>query len=114
MYYLDEIMNRTFETWSKMLGANDQTFWNLSSTVETKPTSEPDTKMQPSTPEETPAWEPADETVTESYQETSSQETSNQDASSQVTPMGETVEQIAEAAKEVFNELNPFTDEEQL
>ena len=53
MYYLDEIMDRTFDSWSKMLGANDVSFWG-SSIVEIKPAPETETTI------ETPAWEPAD------------------------------------------------------
>ncbi|MBC8522766.1 hypothetical protein H8D29_02455 [PVC group bacterium] len=58
MYYLDEIMNRTFDNWGAMLGANDFSFW-AGSTIETKPTTDTTTETL-STPAETPAWEPAD------------------------------------------------------
>ncbi len=57
MYYLDEIMDRTFETWGSMLGANDLSFW-ATSEIEMKPT--PHTDTNTTTPTETPAWEAAD------------------------------------------------------
>ena len=113
MYYLDEIMDRTFDRWGSILGANDNSFWTVISTIETKPTTETETVTTPSTPAETPAWEPADVTETQEYQETNSQDTSTQeDSTFNSNPMSETIEQIADAAKDMFNEINPFTDEE--
>ena len=37
MYYLDEIMDRAFNNWTDILGANDSTFWSATSTIESKP-----------------------------------------------------------------------------
>jgi len=58
MYYLDEIMERTFDSWGTMLGANNVSFW-ATSEIETKPTTNQDATTT-TTPTETPVWEAAD------------------------------------------------------
>ena len=37
MYYLDEIMDRTFETWGNLIQADDYSFWGDSVEIEAKP-----------------------------------------------------------------------------
>ena len=103
MYYLDEIMNRTFEGWSTMLGANNYSFW-ASSEIEMKPTTDTNSDIDPATsaPAETPAWEPAD---------TTEWQTSKEDSSA-TNPISETLHNIAGTAREVIEEINPFTDRE--
>jgi len=106
MYYLDEIMDRTFDSWGMMLGANDNSFW-ASTEIEMKPapetsTPEVETTTTTSTPAETPAWESAD---TSDWNESS-------DGSWEPTPINETVQQIADTAREFLEDINPFTDEE--
>ena len=61
MYYLDEIMDRSVDTWSTMLGDNEYSFW-ATSEIEMKPTPEtqstpesPDTNTAINVPEEIPA-----------------------------------------------------------
>jgi hypothetical protein len=108
MYYLDEIMDRTFEGWSRMLGANEYSFW-ASSEIEMKPTyATPDTSDSPetdtatNTPAETPTWEPAD---------TNDWNTCKEDTCDS-NPMSDTLHHIAATARQVVEEINPFTDRE--
>ena len=104
MYYLDEIMDRTFDGWSTMLGANDESFWAISE-VEMKPTpdtsSAPDTDTVTSTPAETPAWEPADNTQ---WETATVEDEYNSNA------ISETLHHISDTAREVIADINPFTD----
>lgn len=108
MYYLDEIMDRTVDGWSTMLGENDYSFW-ASSVIEMKPTyaasdtpDTPETETATSTPSETPSWEPAD---TNNWNEST-------EAASESNPISETLQNIAGTAREVIDEINPFTDRE--
>ena len=107
MYYLDEIMDRTFDDWSTMLGANNYSLW-ASSEIEMKPTqadttSAPDTDTVTSTPAETPAWEPADNTQWETT-------TAEDDCNSNT--ISDTLHHISDTAREVIADINPFTDRE--
>jgi hypothetical protein len=101
MYYLDEIMDRAFNNWTDILGANDSTFWSATSTIESKPEVEKETPSVPSTPSENPPWEPADTTETPEQ---------SADIAANSNTFGEAIETITETTKEVIDELNPFTD----
>jgi len=108
MYYLDEIMDRSVDSWSTMLGANNYSFW-ATSEIEMKPTPEtqstpesPDTNTAISVPEEIPAWEPADTNV---WDETTEE-------ACESNPISETLQNIAGTARQVLEEINPFTDDE--
>ena len=46
MYYLDEIMDRTFDNFAKMVNANNDSFWTTNTTIEAKPTEEPKQKTK--------------------------------------------------------------------
>ncbi len=95
MYYLDEIMDRTFDNFAKMVNANNDSFWTTNTTIEAKPTEEPETATPTTSPTETPAWEPAD------------QGTWNAEPSVETTPV---IQNIADTARDVIEEINPFTD----
>tara|TARA_B100001245_G_C22459804_1_gene236006 strand:- start:64 stop:390 length:327 start_codon:yes stop_codon:yes gene_type:complete len=104
MYYLEEIMDRTFDSWSRMLGANDYSFWG-SAEIEMKPiptTAETTETESVPTPAETPSWEPADTTAWSKYTEDSCDS----------NPVNDTVQNIANVAKEVIEDINPWTDSE--
>ena len=60
MYYVGEIIDRTFANWSEIIGATDNSLWATSATIETKPATDSDTNTSNPTPAEIPAWEPAD------------------------------------------------------
>ncbi len=95
MYYLDEIMDRTFDNFAKMVNANNDSFWTTNTTIEAKPTEEPETATPTTSPTETPAWEPADTTQWRA------------ETSVAATPM---IQDIADTARDVIEEINPFTD----
>ncbi len=103
MYYLDEIMDRTFDSWSRMLGANNNSFW-ASSEIEMKPSTSTyetsEDEPTPSAPAETPAWEPADANNWNDCSE----------GSSESNPVHEAVKHIADTARDVIDDINPFTD----
>jgi hypothetical protein len=50
MYYLDEIMDRTFDNFAKMVNANNDSFWTTNTTIEAKPTEEPETATPTTSP----------------------------------------------------------------
>ena len=121
MYYLDEIMDRTLDSWSTMLGANDFSFW-ASSEIEMKPTTTSpaitethETETTTSSPAETPAWEPADtnkwneEATCDSDSDSSNW---NKEESCDSNPISETLQNIAGPAREVIEDINPSTDRE--
>ena len=121
MYYLDEIMDRTCNTWGEMLGAAASSFWATTATIETKPSTETETSTTTVTPAETPAWEPADTREwTESAEDTCDSkpttDTNEWDTStteqSDSNPISETLQNITDTAKQVIDEINPFTDRE--
>ena len=95
MYYLDEIIDRTFDNFAKMINANDNCFWTTNSTIEPKPIEEPETTTTTASPTEIPAWEPADTTQW------------REETSVAATPA---IQDIAETVKNVVDEINPFTD----
>ena len=115
MYYLDEIMDRTFDNWSTMLGANDFSFW-ASSEIEMKPNADTtETETSISTPAETPAWEPADTNEWNEEATCDSDSASsnwNKEESCDSNPISETLQNIAGTAREVIEDINPFTDRE--
>ena len=37
MYYIEEIIGRTFANWGDMIHANDHSFWGATSEIEAKP-----------------------------------------------------------------------------
>ena len=120
MYYLDDIMDRACNNWGEVLGASGNSFWATSATIETKPSTETETTT-PATPAETPAWEPADtKEWTESAEGTCDSnpttETNEWDTStteqSDSNPISETLQNITDTAKQVIDEINPFTDSE--
>jgi hypothetical protein len=61
MYSVYDVLDRTFENWGNMLGANRNDFWSANSEVEMKPGN--DEAASPSQPMETPAWESTDSTT---------------------------------------------------
>ena len=95
MYYLDEIMDRTFNNFAKIVNANNDSFWTTNTTIEAKPTEEPETATPITSPTETPAWEPADTTQWRA------------ETSVETTPV---IQNIADTARDVIEEINPFTD----
>ena len=102
MYYLDEIMDRTFDSWSTMLGANNNSFW-ASMEIEMKPTPEPSKESDNTnnTPEETPDWEAAD----------SNESTDSTDATCESNPVSDILHEIAGTVGDVLDEINPFTEQ---
>ena len=106
MYYLDDIMDRTFDNWSMMLGANDSSFW-ANSEIEMKPESDSE-KSTTNAPAETPAWEPAD---TSEWNETSD-DSSSDTATTNTDAVSETLRDFADTASEAIADINPFTDED--
>jgi len=119
MYYLDEIMNRTFEGWSTMLGANEFSFWAVS-VVEMKPTPEIETPST-TTPIEIQEWEPADTndwTLQSSTQSSSdavveTNATTETDTADTKDAMSATLENLTETVQDVFEEFNPFRDRQE-
>ena len=110
MYYLDEIMDRTFDSWSTMLDANNNSFWAVSE-IEIKPTLQisnstenSDSSETPDTSETTeiPAREPADK---KSWNASS-------DYTSGSNQISETLHNLADTTREVLKEINPFQDNE--
>ena len=116
MYYLDEIMDRTVDGWSTMLGATEYSFW-ASSEIEMKPTlaatetpdtsDTPETETATSSPAETPAWEPADTNTEARYVADNWNESTEEACES--NPISETLQNIAGTARQVIEEINPFT-----
>ena len=113
MYYVEEIVDRTFENWSTMLGANDHSFWS-NSEIEMKPTTDVDTSSTTTTttPAETPAWEP---TVTSEWNEgTENQDaapaTSTSESTSSTDPVRTTLQDFKETVSETLDDINPFSD----
>jgi hypothetical protein len=111
MYNVEEILDRTFENWSKMLGANDHSFWS-NSEIEMKPATDADTSSTTSTPAETPAWEPL---VTSEWNEgTENQDaapsTSTSESTSSTDPVRTTLHDFKETVSETLDDINPFSD----
>ena len=119
MYNVNQILDRTFDNWSTMLGANEFSFWAVS-VVEMKPTPEIETPTTTTTttPVETQEWEPADTTdwslqsstqsSTDAVVETST--TTETDTADTTDAMSATLENLTETAQDVFEEFNPFRD----
>ena len=122
MYNVNQILDRTFDNWSTMLGANEFSFWAVS-VVEMKPTSEIETPTT-TTPIEIQEWEPADTTdwtlqsSTESSIETATDTsidavvetsaTTETDAEDTTDVMSATLHNISETARDALEEFNPF------
>ncbi|HIO20516.1 MAG TPA: hypothetical protein EYN11_05400 [Phycisphaerales bacterium] len=111
MYYVEEIVDRTFENWSTMLGAKDHSFWS-NSEIEMKPTTDADTSSTTSTPAETPAWEP---TVTSEWNEDTqiqdaAPSTSTSESTSSTDPVRTTLQDFKETVSETLDDINPFSD----
>jgi hypothetical protein len=100
MYYVGEIIDRTFANWSEIIGATDESLWTTSAIIETKPETNSDTTTSNPTPAENPPWEPAD---TNEWNEASAEQIDS-------NPISETLDQIAETAYRVIDDINPFTD----
>ena len=121
MYYVGEIIDRTFANWSEIIGATDNSLWSTSATIETKPATDSDTYTSNPTPAETPAWEPADtnewnESVAKQSDEKPTPDTNEwgESTAEQIdkNPVSETLQNITDTAKHVIDEINPFTDRE--
>ena len=118
MYNVNQILDRTFDNWSTMLGANEFSFWAVS-VVEMKPTPEIETPT-PTAPTESQEWEPADtndwagqsyaKTSTEPVAETST--TTETDTADTTDAMSATLENLTDTARDVIEEFNPFRDPE--
>ena len=100
MYYVGEIIDRTFANWSEIIGATDESLWTTSAIIETKPETNSDTTTSNPTPAENPPWEPAD---TNEWNEASAEQIDS-------NPISETLDQIAETAYRVIDDITPFTD----
>ena len=116
MYYLDEIMDRSVDSWSTILGDNEYSFW-ATSEIEMKPNPEtpsttetPDTNTPISAPDEAPTWEPADTNTEARYVADNWNESTEEACES--NPISETLQNIAGTARQVIEEINPFTDRE--
>ncbi len=119
MYNVNQILDRTFDNWGTMLGANEFSFWAISE-IEMKPTPEIETPTT-TTPTETQEWEPADtndwslqsstQSSTDPVVETSA--TTETDAEDTTDSMSATLHNISETARDAFEEFNPFRDPEE-
>ena len=122
MYNVNQILDRTFDNWGTMLGANEYSFWAISE-IEMKPTQMNTSGMQttpetePSTttsPTETQEWEPAD---TKEWTHESSgvaRATSvDTETADPTDAMSATLENLTDTARDVFEEFNPFRDPEE-
>jgi hypothetical protein len=121
MYYVGEIIDRTFANWSEIIGATDNSLWATSATIETKPATDSDTNTSNPTPAEIPAWEPGDtnewnESAAKQSDEMPTTESNEWDTStaeqSDSNPISETLQNITDTAKQVIDEINPFADRE--
>ncbi len=113
MYYVQEIVDRTFENWSTMLGANDHSFWS-NSEIEMKPTTDVDTFSTTSTPAVPPAWE---STVTSEWDESTDNQfatpsTSPSESTTDTDHVSTTLHEFTETASETLDDINPFSDRE--
>ena len=112
MYYIDEIMERAFDNFGKMINANEYSFWAPSSLIEAKPSTgstEPDTTTQ------TQEWEAADEsttttTTTTDWSSTEKATPATDSTMSDVAGLAAATE-IADAVSEVIEDVNPFSSD---
>lgn len=108
MYYIDEIMERAFDNFGKIINANEYSFWAPSSLIEAKPSTgstEPDTTTQ------TQEWEAADEsTTTTDWSSTEKATPATDSTMSDVAGLAATTE-IADAVSEVIEDVNPFSSD---
>ena len=119
MYNVNQILDRTFDNWSTMLGANEFSFWAVS-VVEMKPTPEIETST-PTAPTESQEWEPADtnDWTLQSFAKTSTEPvvesgaTAETESADTTDAMSATLENLTDTARDVIEEFNPFRDPEE-
>ena len=114
MYYLDEIMDRTFECWGNLIKADDYSLWGASAVIEAKPNdwtiSATATSASSNWSEETDS----DSNTTDWNSDSDSDAGSgdwNTDTESEKAASASTIHEITDAISETIDDINPFTSD---